>query len=90
MEDSIDVAKILDAGPVRGEIMGMLARANINIMEIADDYIYLEFQFRMDDGRPKWARTVYQRNKRLGFYNEMLDLIDEVRGAREWAESYEL
>ena len=84
----MDITNVLDV-PVRGEIMGMLARANINIMDITDDYIFLEFQFRMDDGRPKWARTVYRRTGNKGFYNEMLDLIEEVRGARAWAESYD-
>lgn len=81
----MDLSEVIDV-PIKGEMMGMLARANINIMEITEEYIYLEFQFRMDDGRPKWCRTVYRRTGNKGFYSEMMDLIDEVRGARQWAE----
>ena len=77
-----------DSGvPVMGEIMGALARNNINIMDITDDYIFLEFQFRMADGRPKWARTVYGRRGIYRLDDELRDVITEVQGARKWAET---
>ncbi len=74
-----------------GEIIGQLARNNINIMSIDEDYIFFEFQFRMDDGRPKWCRSVYKRKARLSASpkEEMLDLMDKVRDARKWVEAYE-
>ena len=83
---ALDLADIIGI-PAKGEVMGMLARNNINIMDITDEYIFLEFQFRMADGRPKWARTVYRRKGIAQFDDELMDVIDEVRGARKWAET---
>lgn len=73
-----------------GEMIGILARNNINIMDITEDYIFFEFQFRMDDGRPKWTRSVYRRSDRLPTLRaELQDLIEKVREARQLVEAYE-
>lgn len=71
-----------------GELMGELARHNINIMTVTDDYIFIEFQFRQTDGRPKWARSVYRRKSDF-LARDLNELIDVVRDARARAEAYE-
>lgn len=71
-----------------GELMGELARHNINIMAVTDDYIFIEFQFRQADGRPKWARSVYKRRSDF-LARDLNELIEVVRDARARAEAYE-
>lgn len=76
-------------GEGQGALIGELARQNINIMDIDDDYIFFEFQFKMGDGRAKWCRSVYKRHGGRNVLQELELLMDTVRAARVRAEAYE-
>lgn len=74
----------------QGDRMGDLAKHNINIMSVTDKYIYIEFQFKMRDGRPKWCRSVYERRgSSPQLEDEIETLMYAVKMARRRAEAYD-
>lgn len=62
-----------------------LAKNNINILNVTEDYIFYEYQFKMKNGQTKWTKTVYERG---GAYTgpvlceDVYDIIDIVRHVR--------
>lgn len=69
------------------EFCAKLARSNINILAITEQYIFYEYQFRMANGQTKWTKTVYiRRISPPSLRLEMEDIIDVVREVRKGVE----
>lgn len=70
----------------QGELSAQLARANINILRQDEGLIYYEYQFRMQNGQYKWAKTVYVMRTGEGVLDALTDILDVVREIRIEAE----
>lgn len=60
-----------------------LAKNNINILNVNDEYILYEYQFRMKNGQTKWTKTVHERRAyETPLCDELYEIIEIVRRIR--------
>lgn len=60
-----------------------LARQNINITSITPGFILFDYQFRMRNGQPKWAKMFYKRDPQDDSIRRAVeDILEIVRAAR--------
>lgn len=64
-----------------------LAKANINILDIHDNTVFLEFTYHPKPGTFKWCKTVYQYEDNIsmdsladGVLSKVLTLRKELKG----------
>lgn len=60
----------------------VLANSNINILDIHDNLVFLEFTYHPKPGVFKWCKTVYPLRKGSHLY-DLKDMKDEVLKLRK-------
>ena len=67
-----------------------LARQNINITNITPEFVMFDYQFRLKNGQPKWAKMFYRRNTQDDSIRTMIeDILEIVRASRMEVEENE-
>lgn len=67
-----------------------LARQNINITRITSDFVMFDYQFKMRNGQPRWAKMFYKRNPQDDSIRTMVeDILEIVRASRMEVEENE-
>lgn len=67
-----------------------LARFNVNITNITPEFVLFDYQFRMRNGQPKWAKMFYKRPVNNSSIVDMVeDILEIVRSARMEVEENE-
>lgn len=67
-----------------------LAKQNINITRITSDFVMFDYQFRMRNGQPRWAKMFYKRNPQDDSVRTMVeDILEIVRASRMEVEENE-
>lgn len=67
-----------------------LARFNVNITQITPEFVLFDYQFRMRNGQPKWAKMFYKRPANNSSIVDMVeDILEIVRSARMEVEENE-
>lgn len=80
----------MDALELHKALAIKLARQNINITSITTDFVMFDYQFKMRNGQPKWAKMFYKRDPRDDSIRTMVeDILEIVRAARMEVEENE-
>lgn len=73
----------MDALALHQALAIKLAKQNINITQITQDFVMFDYQFRMRNGQPKWAKMFYKRNPQDdSMLTAVEDILEIVRAAR--------
>ena len=60
-----------------------LAKQNINITNITPEFVLFDYQFRLKNGQPRWAKMFYKRNTQDDSIRTAVeDILEIVRATR--------
>lgn len=80
----------MDALELQQAIAIKLARQNINITNITDEFVLFDFQFRLRNGQARWAKMFYKRDPQNDSIRTMVDdILEIVRATRMEVEENE-
>lgn len=80
----------MDALALHQALAIKLAKQNINITQITQDFVMFDYQFRMRNGQPKWAKMFYKRDPQDdSMHTAVEDILEIVRAARMEVEENE-
>lgn len=73
----------MDALELQQALAIKLAKQNINITNITPDFVLFDYQFRLKNGQPKWAKMFYKRNTQDDSIRTAVeDILEIVRATR--------
>lgn len=73
----------MDALELNQALAIKLAKQNINITNITPDFVLFDYQFRLKNGQPRWAKMFYKRNTQDDSIRTAVeDILEIVRATR--------
>lgn len=80
----------MDALEVQTTLTINLARHNINITHISDEFVFYDFSFKLRNGSSRWAKAVYRRAPQdTSLIRAVEDIMEIVRATRMEVEENE-
>lgn len=73
----------MDALELNQALAIKLAKQNINITNITPEFVLFDYQFRLKNGQPRWAKMFYKRNTQDDSIRTAVeDILEIVRATR--------
>jgi len=73
----------MDALELQQALSIKLAKQNINITNITPDFVLFDYQYRLRNGQPRWAKMFYKRNTQDDSIRTAVeDILEIVRATR--------